>query len=191
MPLARCGEEFSIAKLAAVFLQFASETRLFEHRAINNTARVSSVLNVEHGPDIGCTIPSEALIGPAKCVRRHDYIVERKERIIRIGRFLLEHIEGRTGDPPARQNVRERLLINDWSARSIDEKGGLLHQSEAAGIHEVAGLGGQRTVHGNDVGASEDVVKTNEFDSERGSHVSVHEWIMGNETHVERLGEAE
>src|SRR6478735_3860411 len=38
MSLARCGEEFSISKLAAVLLQFASETRLFEHRAIDNTA---------------------------------------------------------------------------------------------------------------------------------------------------------
>jgi hypothetical protein len=35
------------------------------------------------------------------------------------------------GDPPACQNVRERLLIDDWPARSIDEKGSLLHQSEA------------------------------------------------------------
>jgi hypothetical protein len=26
-------------------------------------------------------------------------------------------------------------LIDDWSARSIDEKGGLLHQSEAVSIH--------------------------------------------------------
>src|SRR5215472_12496693 len=33
-------------------------------------------------------------------------------------------------DPPACQNVRKRFLV-DWSARSIDEKGGLLHQSEA------------------------------------------------------------
>src|SRR6266480_3308763 len=56
MSLARCGEEFSIGKLASVLLQFASETRLFEHRAIDNTAWDSSVLNVEHSPDVGCTI---------------------------------------------------------------------------------------------------------------------------------------
>jgi hypothetical protein len=88
MSLARCGEEFSIGKLAAVLLQFATEARLFEHRAIDNTAWDSSVLNVEHSPDVGCTISSEALIGPAKRVRRHDDIVEHEERIGRIGRFL-------------------------------------------------------------------------------------------------------
>src|SRR5215475_12844934 len=191
MSLARCGEEFSIAKLAAVFLQFALETRLSEHRAIDYTAWDLPVLNVEHSPDVGCTISSEALIGPAKCVRRHDDMVEREERIGRVGRFLLKHVKGCASDPPACQNVRERLLIDDWSARSIDDKGGLLHQSEAISIHEVAGLGRQRTVHGNDVGADEDVVETNEFDSERGSLVGIRKWIMGDESHVERLGEAE
>ena len=81
--------------------------------------------------------------------------------------------------------------VDDWSARSIDEKGGLLHQREAVSIHEVAGLGRQRTVHGNDVGVGEDVVETNEFGSERGSHVGIGKWIVGDESHVERLGEAE
>src|SRR5882757_258282 len=152
MSLARCGEEFSIGKLATVLLQFASEIRLFEYCAIDNTAWGSPVLNVEHSPDIGCAVSGEALIGPAKSVRRHDDVVEREKRI---GWFLLEHIEGRASDPPACQNVRERLLIDDRSARSIDEKSGLLHQGEALSIHEVAGLGRQRAVHRNDVGAGE------------------------------------
>src|ERR1700730_19379224 len=128
MSLARCGEEFSIGELAAVLLQFASEMRLFEYCAIDDAAWGSPVLNVEHSPDIGCAVSGEALIGPAKCVRRHDDVVDRKKRIVRIGRFLVEHLEGRASDPPACENVRERLLIHDRSARSIDEKGGLLHQ---------------------------------------------------------------
>jgi hypothetical protein len=107
---APCGEEFSIGKLAAVLLHFASETRLVEHRAIDNTAWDSSVLNVEHSPDVGCTISSEALIGPAKCVRGHDDIVEHEERIGRIGRFLLKYVKGCASDLPACQNVRERLF---------------------------------------------------------------------------------
>ena len=149
------------------------------------------MLNVEHRPDVGCTISSEALIGPTKCVRRHDDIVEREQRIGRIGRLLLKHVKGCASDPPACQNVRERLLIDDWSARSVDKKGRLLHQSESISIHEVAGLGRQRTVHGNDVGAGEDVVETNEFDSKRSGHIGIRKWIMGDESHVERLGEAE
>src|SRR5229473_5144913 len=191
MSLARCGEEFSIGELATVLLQFASEIRLFEYSAIDDTARDSPVLNVEHSPDIGCAVSGEALIGPAKCVRRHDDVVEREKRIGRIGWFLLEHIEGRASDPPACQNVRERLLIDNWSARGIDEKGGLLHQSKAVSIHELKGLGRQRAVHRNDVGAGEDVVETNEFDSEPGRQLGIRKWIMGDECHVERLGEAE
>src|SRR6516165_3314831 len=127
MPPGRCGEEFSIAKLAAVFLEFASETRPFKHGAIDNAAWDTSVLNVEHSPDVGCPSSSETLIGPAKCVRRHDHVVERKERVVRIGRLLFKHVKGCAGDPSACQNVRERLLIDDWSARSIDKEGGLLH----------------------------------------------------------------
>ena len=103
--LARCGEEFSIGELAAVLLQFASEIRHFEYCAIDNTAWGSPVLNVEHSPDIGCTVSGEALIGPAKCVRRHDDIVEREERIGRIGRFLLKHVKGCAIRPLARTSV--------------------------------------------------------------------------------------
>src|ERR1700675_3266645 len=110
MSLARCGEEFSIGELAAVLLQFASEIRLFEYSAIDNTAWDAPVLNVEHSPDIGCTVSGEALIGPAKCVRRHDDVVEREKRIGRIGWFLLEQNRHRATDPPASQNLRERLL---------------------------------------------------------------------------------
>src|SRR5258708_5624153 len=119
MSLARCGEEFSIGELAAVLLQFAPEIRLFEYRAIDDTAWDSPVPNVEHSPDIGCTVSGEALIGPAECVRRHDDVVEREKRIGRIGRFLLAHIEGRDGDPPACPNVRDSLVIYDESARNI------------------------------------------------------------------------
>src|SRR6267154_2450582 len=126
MSLARCGEEFSTGELAAVLLQFASEIRLFEYCAIDNTAGGSPVLNVEHSPDIGCTVFGEALIGPAKCVRRHDDAVEREKRIGRIGWFLLE-----------------------------------------------------------------DIVETNEFDTESGRQLGIRKWIMGDESHVERLGEAE
>src|SRR5260370_39458532 len=118
MSLARCGEEFSTGEWAAVLLQFASEIRLFEYCAIDNTAWGSPVLNVEHSPDIGCAVSGEALIGPAKSVRRHDDVVEREKRIGRIGRFLVEHIEARASDPPACQNIPERLLIDHWSARS-------------------------------------------------------------------------
>src|SRR6266853_3986000 len=144
MSLARCGEEFSIGELATVLLQFASEIRLFEYSAIDDTAWDSPVLNVEHSPDIGCAVSGEALIGPAKCVRRHDDVVDRKKRIVRIGRFLVEHIEGRASDPPACQNVRERLLIDDRSARSIKKKAGLFHRGKAAAFTKGPGL----AVHG-------------------------------------------
>ena len=105
MSPARCGEEFSIGKLATVLLQFASEIRLFEYCAIDDAGRDSPVLNVEHSPDVGCTISSETLIGPAKCVRRHDDIVEYEEGIGRIGRFLLKHVKGCAIRPLARTSV--------------------------------------------------------------------------------------
>src|SRR3984893_125876 len=110
MSLARCGEEFSIGELAAVLLQFASEIRLFEYCAVDDGAWGSPVLNVEHSPDMCCAVSGEALIGPAKCVRRHDDVVEREKRIGRIGRFLVEHIEGRASDPRACPSFRQRLL---------------------------------------------------------------------------------
>jgi len=34
----------------------------------------------------------------------------------------VEHIEGRASDPPACQNVRERLLIDDWPRAVLMKK---------------------------------------------------------------------
>ena len=100
------GEEFSIGKLAAILLQFAWKTRLFKHRAIDNTEWDSPCLMSSSSPDVACTISSEALIGPEKCVRRHDDIVEHEERIGCIGRFLFKHVKGGASQPPpARTSV--------------------------------------------------------------------------------------
>ena len=142
MPLARCGEEFLIGKLATVLLQFALKILLLKYSAIDNTAWDLPVLNVKHCSDVGSAVSGEALIGPAKCVRRHDNVVECEKRIGRICRLLLENIEGRAGDPPACENVRESLLIDDWSARSIDEYSATFHQVEFAFANQVMSCGG-------------------------------------------------
>ena len=49
--------------------------------------------------------------------------------------------------PALLQHLRQRLLIDDRSARGVDEKGGRLHQREPFGIDEMAGLRRQRAVH--------------------------------------------
>ena len=63
----------------------------------------------------------EALVGPAQRVRRDDDVVHRQQRIVGGDRLLLEHVERRAGDLPARERVDQRRFVDDRSARDVDE----------------------------------------------------------------------
>ncbi len=47
-----------------------------------------------------------------------------------VDRLLLEHVERRAGDAVRAQRLDQRRLVDDRTARDVDEIGGRLHQRE-------------------------------------------------------------
>ena len=89
------------------------------------------------------------------------------------------------------QHLGQRLLIDDRPARRVDEVGGRLHQREPLGIHQMARLVGQRAIHRQHVGCAEHVFELDQLDPQLAATCLVGIRIMGDELHVERLGQAE
>ena len=55
-----------------------------------------------------------------------------EERIGGVGRLFLENVETRSRDPSFLQGLDQRGLVDDRSARDIDQIRGRLHQTRAA-----------------------------------------------------------
>ena len=87
--------------------------------------------------------------------------------------------------------MRERFLVDDRAARSVDQVSRGLHQREPLRIDDVAGLRRQRTAHRQHVRAAEQILQPDKFNAEFSSDGPVGEWVMGDEFHVERLRHAE
>src|SRR5271170_1514682 len=118
-------------------------------------------------------------------MRRQDHVVELKDRVRWVGRLLLQHVQPGAGDAAFLQRLRERLLIDDRTARRIDEIGGRLHQREALGVDQVAGLFRQRTIDGDNVAPPEHVLEAHQFYAQFRGKLAVGERIVSDEYHVE------
>src|SRR5689334_13414104 len=104
--------------LKAPFESFA-----VQHIAVDDAAGHPAVLDIEDGADIRRAIAGEALIGPAQGMRGHNDVVEPQQRVIGRRRLELEDIEAGAGNALVLQHRGQGLLVDDRSARRIDEKG--------------------------------------------------------------------
>src|SRR6185312_9749261 len=157
---------------------------------IDDTARDTPMLEFEHRRDIGSTVAGEALVGPAERVRRQQDVVQRQDRVIRIGRLLFQDIEPGPGDQAVLQNLRQRLLVHDRSTRRIDEISGRLHETEPIRIDDMVRFGRQRNADRQHVGTAEHVLEAHQLDAQIGCCLLVRVWIVRDELHVEGLQQA-
>src|ERR1700677_2788583 len=100
----------------------------FQHRAIDDGAWRAPLLYVEHRPNVGGAVAGEALVGPAQRMRGENDVVELQDRIVGVGRLLLQNVEPGAGDAAFLQSLGQRLLVDDRAARGIDQIAGRLHQ---------------------------------------------------------------
>ena len=63
-------------------------------------------------------------------MRREDYVIELRERIVRRQRFLLEYIKRRSRNPLLSQNFNERRLIDQLAASDVDKIRGRFHRPQ-------------------------------------------------------------
>ena len=119
-------------------------------------------------------------------VRGGDHIRALNERIGGGGRLLLEHVERRAGQAPARERAQEGGLVDDPAARDVHEPRPRLHAGEGGVIDEVAGGGRERHVEGDEIGLGEHVGQGSELDPALLPWLRHHERIMDQDPHPER-----
>ena len=82
-----------------------------------------------------------------------------EQRMARIGRLVVEHVDAGARDRAAHQRVVQRGLVVHRSAGGRDEERGRLHARELLGTDQPLGLGRQRAVEVHEVGAFEQLVE--------------------------------
>ena len=149
------------------------------------------MLDVENRANVRSPVTGEALVRPAKGVRREDHVVELENGVVEVRRFLFEHVEPGARDPALLKRVGQRLLIDDRSSGRIYEIGRRLHQGETLGVDEVAGFRGQRTTYADEIRMAEYILKANELHAKLGGELRVGIRIVRNQLHVEGLDQPE
>src|SRR5688572_874832 len=107
----------SMGEARPEILNFSAPGVACQHGPVDHAARLAPLLHIEHGAHVGGAVAGKTLVGPAERVRRQDDVVEFQDRVVRIGRLLLQHVEAGAGDAPFLQHFRERLLVDDGAAR--------------------------------------------------------------------------
>ena len=89
---------------------------------------------------------------------RRDHHVRIVEQRVLGGRLLAEHVEGGARDLAGVERLAQRVLVHQPAARDVDHPHAVLHGREGVRVEPVLGLGGDRQVHGEEVGAGVDVL---------------------------------
>lgn len=128
----------------------------------------------------------------AEPVRGHDHVGQLQDRVVPGCRLDLEDVEPGARDAPRAERLVQRLLLDDRSARGVDDVGGLLHQPELVGPDQALGPGAQRAVDRHEVGTSHHLVEAGDhLDVEALDVFGLDERVVGDVLHLERHRETE
>jgi hypothetical protein len=97
-------------------------------------------------------------VGDVADVRRGENGVQRSQRVAGRQRLGVEDIETGSGDAPRPQRVDERRLVDDRTARCVDEQRCWLHERELVCADQPAGPLAEHQVDGQNVSATEKFV---------------------------------
>ena len=122
------------------------------------------------------------LVGRGGEVRGDDDLVELEQRArVRLGR---EDVERRARELPGPDRLGQRLLVDERSARRVDEPRAVAHQGDCVPIDEAACLVRQRRVERHDVGRCEQLVeRLHLLDAEVAEPVAPDEGVEGDDVH--------
>ena len=88
-------------------------------------------------------------------MRRDHHVVELAEGMIGRQRLDGEHVDAGAGDLLLLQSLQQRRLVDDRSARGVDDIGRRLHAGEVGGPNQAAGARAQHDMDGDDVGGGQ------------------------------------
>mmetsp|Transcript_44891 Transcript_44891/g.111259 ORF Transcript_44891/g.111259 Transcript_44891/m.111259 type:complete len:237 (-) Transcript_44891:171-881(-) len=110
------------------------------------------------------------------------------ERPLRLrGWLALEHVECCGGDVARVERVKQCLLVNDPTARAVDDPGAWLHRGEAALVDEPACLIEQRHVDREEVGTSDALGRRGWLDVELAGGLLREHRVVPDDRHAECL----
>jgi hypothetical protein len=97
----RANSDFAALRpdIRGVLPQLACEPGTVDHLPVDDAEWDPAPLNVQNRSDIGGAVAGKALVRLAQRMRRQDDIVELQQRVVGAGRFELENIQSRPGDP--------------------------------------------------------------------------------------------
>ena len=97
---------------------------------------------------------------------RGDHNVrKRREEVVHGRRLLLVNIEGRPGDLPLLEHLREDLVVHELRPGGVDEVGGRLHLLQEGPGDEALGLGVQGQVESHDIRGGEEFLDGDEAEA--------------------------
>src|SRR5262245_51565014 len=100
------------------------ELGLLEYRRVDGSARPIALQHLRNLlADAALARRVEARRGGGD-VRGEDHLVHLEQRVVRVRRLNLEHIETGAGDPPLLERLDQRGLIDGGTPPSVDEHGG-------------------------------------------------------------------
>ena len=91
---------------------------------------------------------------------------QRQERVVRRHRLGVRDVERCRGDDPVAQRGGQRDLVDDRTARGVDEDGRRLHPGKRGRPDEVPGLRRQVDVEGHEVGPRQELVHVHGLDAQ-------------------------
>ncbi len=124
-------------------------------------------------------------------MRRQDDVGQLEQRMIGRRRLLHEHVEGGSGQVARTQRLGQRLLVDDAAAGTVDDASALGQQRQFAGADQVAGLVGQRRMHGEEIDARQQLGQLGDgLDAHLGGAGRRQERVEADYLHVQSGGAA-
>src|SRR6202011_332869 len=153
-----------------------------------NVLTKTALTGVEPLPNIRDGILVEGLVKTLRNIadmRRCQYVVQRPEGVRRRQRLNVEYVDRRAGDVLVRQRADQRLLVDDWPARRIDQPGRWLHSLQFRGPNQATGTAAQHQMDCQDVGPLEQVVLGHQDCAGGCGGLGRHVLAPGNQIHSE------
>jgi hypothetical protein len=103
---------------------------------------------------------------------------------------VFEDVKGCASQPSGVQKLGKRLFVDDAAARDVDQAGCRLHAGKLFTADQVAGLGGERNMQRQKVGARHHGVEIGQFDAALAGVFGGDIRVVGDHGHAKPLGTA-
>ncbi|MNC24978.1 hypothetical protein D3C75_730510 [compost metagenome] len=103
-------------------------------------------------------------------------------------RFLDEYVKGCSGHNACIDRFHQSGFVDNAAAGAVDDAHTLLHHFELGAADNIAGIVGQRCMHGNEVGVADDLIHCSQLHTDFFCALVGHEGVEADDVHTEGFG---